>query len=795
MKIKSYFTIAFVLAIQCTFAQWTSTSKPANLVSAANELQRDAKFSTDSLGNSYYVWTDFRNNKTELFAQKLNSLGSPQWGKDGVRVGVLADNYNLNLRFTPKIIKPDGLGGALILWHNYYNTSNTQIAYLFLQHIDSKGVTKWDGGFKASNLSLGSTDENNELLDVIFQNNSYKILFNRHDVGNEYSFVYLAEVASNNARSEDYFLLEKRDIKGGFDDKKNQIILIARETDNSYSYYKGPISTPKSIVKTPNLIPQSGSHRIDMFKFDSDYNTYIGRTETNGGAKKVFSQKISNDGRFLWGTNGFVFGDNVSFDIQVVPLSDGGGIATWIRDVSPVREFRAARFRADGSIVWQKEVVKANPGLFLPNKLVADGADGVFTLWFTDNGSGGANYTVQRIDKEGNLVFGENGKVMEGWSGFTDYRLLAHPKGGCIAIFGASATNGDLKTFDLFVNKFNNDGTLGIKSTIVIDTSTKREFSVNESIDVKLQLGGDGFLPGNVFTVNLLNRQFRLVRVLGSSESNPINVKIPSDIIGADFLLEVVSSSPITESEKYQVRILEAPIPPIISSGQSVYCSGSKVQVLASACGGTVKWMDNSTVNPISITINSETEFWATCIQNGKESLKSNVIKIGVVLQPAAAANNAGPFLEGEEIKLTSSGGNIYEWKGPNGFTSNVQSPTISAATPQNGGIYTVTVSNKTQALTCSATATTEVKINLILSTDDESFGSIKIYPNPAKEQILVDLKEDFSYQIYDYSGRIIKQNSNNKSNNIDIKDLKSGNYILRLTTKNRKVSKVISIE
>ncbi|MCU0326544.1 MAG: T9SS type A sorting domain-containing protein, partial [Spirosomaceae bacterium] len=774
MKIKSYFTIAFVFAIQFTFAQWTSTSKPANPISAANELQRDAKFSTDSLGNSYYVWADYRNNKTELFAQKLNSLGSTQWVKDGVRVGVLAENYNLNLRFTPKIIKPDGSGGALILWHQYYNISNTQIAYLFLQHIDSKGITKWDGGFKASDLSLGSTDENSELLDVVLQNNSYKILFNKHDAGNEYSFVYLAEVASNNVRSEDFFLIEKRDLKGGFDDKKNQIILIAREPDNSYSYYKGSMSAPKSIAKTPNLIPQSGTHRIDMFKFDSEYNTYIGRTETNGGEKKVFTQKINSDGRLQWGTNGYGFGDNVSFDIQVVPLSDGGGIATWIRDISPVREFRVARFRANGSIIWQKEVVKANPGLFLPNKLVADGADGVFTLWFTDNGSGGANYTVQRIDKDGNLVFGENGKVMEGWSGFTDYRLLAHPKGGCLAIFGASPTNGDLKTFDLFINKFNNDGSLGIKSTILIDNSTKREFSVNENLDVKLQLGGDGFLPNNIFTVNLLNRQFRLVRVLGSSESSPINVKIPNDIIGADFLLEVVSSSPKTESEKYQVRILEAPIPPIISSSQSVYCSGSRIQVLASACGGTVKWMDNSTVNPKTVTINNETEFWATCIQNGKESLKSNVVKIGVVIQPAAAANNSGPFLEGEEIKLTSSGGNTYEWKGPNGFTSTVQSPTISSATPQNGGIYTVTVSNKTQVLTCSATATTEVKINLILSTDDESLGLIKIYPNPASEQILIDSNEEYSYQIFDFLGRIVKQNTNLKSGNIEIKGLKS---------------------
>ena len=50
-----------------------------------------------------------------------------------------------------------------------------------------------------------------------------------------------------------------------------------------------------------------------------------------------------------------------------------------------------------------------------------------------------------------------------------------------------------------------------------------------------------------------------------------------------------------------------------------------------------------------------------------------------------------------------------YSWTGPNGFTSAVQSPTISAVTAAAAGTYTLTVTNSNG---CTASTTVVVTIN-----------------------------------------------------------------------------------
>lgn len=72
-----------------------------------------------------------------------------------------------------------------------------------------------------------------------------------------------------------------------------------------------------------------------------------------------------------------------------------------------------------------------------------------------------------------------------------------------------------------------------------------------------------------------------------------------------------------------------------------------------------------------------------------------------------------------------------------------------------------------------------------ILSTNDlQSGNEIFIYPNPTSDFVYIEnLKNKYTYQILDASGRIVKQNEP-KSNIIDIQNLSKGNYILQIRTK-----------
>jgi hypothetical protein len=76
-----------------------------------------------------------------------------------------------------------------------------------------------------------------------------------------------------------------------------------------------------------------------------------------------------------------------------------------------------------------------------------------------------------------------------------------------------------------------------------------------------------------------------------------------------------------------------------------------------------------------------------------------------------ATATNTGPYCAGTAITLTGGGGNAtstYAWTGPNGFTSNVQNPTIPASTVANSGTYNLTVTSTG----CVANASTAVIVN-----------------------------------------------------------------------------------
>ena len=70
---------------------------------------------------------------------------------------------------------------------------------------------------------------------------------------------------------------------------------------------------------------------------------------------------------------------------------------------------------------------------------------------------------------------------------------------------------------------------------------------------------------------------------------------------------------------------------------------------------------------------------------------------------------NTGAYCQGATVQLNSSGGGTsYSWTGPNGFTSNIQNPTIPYSMPAMSGTYTVTaVING-----CAHTGSTNVIVN-----------------------------------------------------------------------------------
>jgi len=89
-----------------------------------------------------------------------------------------------------------------------------------------------------------------------------------------------------------------------------------------------------------------------------------------------------------------------------------------------------------------------------------------------------------------------------------------------------------------------------------------------------------------------------------------------------------------------------------------------------------------------------------------------------------------------------------------------------------------------------------DFKIDLIptsASTPTLDLANLSVYPNPVSDRLNIDYKENISnLTVYDLSGRSVKSlTTNNSTNSIDVSDLKSGIYMLRIETENKDVSTV----
>ncbi|MFM7016176.1 MAG: M4 family metallopeptidase [Bacteroidota bacterium] len=78
-------------------------------------------------------------------------------------------------------------------------------------------------------------------------------------------------------------------------------------------------------------------------------------------------------------------------------------------------------------------------------------------------------------------------------------------------------------------------------------------------------------------------------------------------------------------------------------------------------------------------------------------------------LNSLAAASVSGASCFGSNLQLNATGGVVFNWSGPNGFTSSLQSPVIANASNINNGTYTCIV---TDANGCSGTSSTKVSLN-----------------------------------------------------------------------------------
>jgi gliding motility-associated-like protein len=159
----------------------------------------------------------------------------------------------------------------------------------------------------------------------------------------------------------------------------------------------------------------------------------------------------------------------------------------------------------------------------------------------------------------------------------------------------------------------------------------------------------------------------------------------------------------------------------------TLVCENSNVELTATGAS-TLVWSGpdgfSGNGSPVSLTNSSvsSTGWYIVTGTDGNNCSSIDSTYVEVVPLPTADAeassDSQNAFCEGSVGFLYGSGGDIFGWTGPNGFTSTNQNPTIANFDTNNVGTYILTV---TDGNNCSSIDSTYVEVAPLPTADAEA--------------------------------------------------------------------------
>ncbi len=117
--------------------QWTAGGVP---VCTATSTQNFPQLVSDGNGGAIVTWEDNRGgifppNGPDIYAQKINAAGAPQWPANGVAIAAAGLS-----QLGPQLVS-DNSGGAIITWVD--SRSGTTVTDIYAQRVNAGGVVQW----------------------------------------------------------------------------------------------------------------------------------------------------------------------------------------------------------------------------------------------------------------------------------------------------------------------------------------------------------------------------------------------------------------------------------------------------------------------------------------------------------------------------------------------------------------------------------------------------------------------------------------------------------------------------
>jgi len=238
-------------------------------VCTATDKQTNPRVVVDATGAAYFTWQDRRNgNDYDIYCQKLNAAGAPQWTANGVAI-----NTATNSQINPKL-ELDASGAVIIAWQNYITGAGYDV---YAQRVDAAGNAQWTAG----GIPICALNGNQSAIDVTTENITDGAIIAWKDGRNTNVNIYCQKVDLNGNRL-----------------WTSNGVLISEASRNQIN---------------PNIVGDGIGGGI------------IAWQDSVAGIWDVFAQRISGTGESLWTAGGTAIG--IATDNQTSPknISDGIG--------------------------------------------------------------------------------------------------------------------------------------------------------------------------------------------------------------------------------------------------------------------------------------------------------------------------------------------------------------------------------------------------------------------------------------------------------------------------------------
>ncbi|HTM57623.1 MAG TPA: T9SS type A sorting domain-containing protein [Candidatus Udaeobacter sp.] len=382
--------------------QWTPNG--VALCTAATD-QVNPIIASDGAGGAIVTWADHRNGTTDIFAQRVNAAGVPQWTANGVAVCMVTLETNPN-------ITPDGAGGAFITWQD----DRTETSYdIYAQRLNAAGVPQWTANGVALCVQAGDQFSPTPISDgaggaiVIWQDNRVSS-----------THVYAQRV--NGAG-------------------------VAQWTANGVALCPG---TPDPQV-TPAIVTDGAGGAI------------ISWADERGVGWDIYAQRVNAAGALQWSTTAAQITNQGYDENAPTMISDGtgGAIVTWQDQRSSAWDIYAQRVNSSGVSQWTAQGVAlclAAGDQHIPT-IAPDGAGGAIVSWQDYRSGISADIYAQRVSAAGTPQWTANGVPLSTVANPQQSPVIASDGSG-----GAIATWYDYRggaTADIYAQRIERFGYLG----------------------------------------------------------------------------------------------------------------------------------------------------------------------------------------------------------------------------------------------------------------------------------------------------------------------------------------------